>query len=36
LRLKIGQLEDEAHHKKHLKTTVQIIWSLGPHKPHRY
>ena len=36
LRLKIGQLEDEGHHKKHLKTTVQIIWSLGPHKPHRY
>lgn len=36
LRLKIGQLEDADHHKKHLKTTVQIIWSLGPHKPHRY
>ena len=36
LRLKIGQFEDSNHHKKHLKTTIQIIWSLGPHKPHRY
>ncbi len=39
LRLKIGQLErenDEKNHKKYLKTTIQIIWSLGPHKPHRY
>ena len=35
-RLKIGQVEDHKSHKKHLKTTAQIIWSLGPHKPHRY
>tara|TARA_B100000929_G_scaffold133718_1_gene105941 strand:+ start:3634 stop:4722 length:1089 start_codon:yes stop_codon:yes gene_type:complete len=35
-RLKVGQVEDHESHKKHLKTTAQIIWSLGPHKPHRY
>ena len=35
-RLKIGQVEDHKSHKKHLKTTAQIIWSLGPHKPHQY
>ena len=35
-RLKVGQVEDHKSRKKHLKMTAQIIWSLGPHKPHRY
>jgi hypothetical protein len=38
LRIRIGQVanDHEGHDKKHLKTTAQLIWSLGPHKPHRY
>lgn len=35
-RIKVGQVENHETHKKQLKTIVQIIWSLGPHKPHRY
>jgi len=38
LRIRIGQVanDHEGYDKKHLKTTAQLIWSLGPHKPHRY
>jgi hypothetical protein len=38
LRIRIGQVanDHEGHDNKHLKTTAQLIWSLGPHKPHRY
>lgn len=38
LRIRIGQVanDHEGHDEKHLKTTAQLIWSLGPHKPHRY
>ena len=37
-RIRIGQVanDHEGHDEKHLKTTAQLIWSLGPHKPHRY
>ena len=40
-RLKIGQvnhfyLPGEDKIKQDLIVTAQLIWSLGPHKPHRY
>jgi hypothetical protein len=34
LRLKIEQVDDGKD--KHIRGVAQFIWSLGPHKPHRY
>ncbi|MBC8345676.1 MAG: hypothetical protein ISR82_06620 [Candidatus Marinimicrobia bacterium] len=40
LRIKLGQVlhpeDDHNNEEKQLKVSVQLIWSLGPHKPHRY
>jgi hypothetical protein len=38
LRIKLSQVgyNEDKDDKKQLKVSAQLIWSLGPHKPHRY